>query len=237
MADLKHVGKIKTTGRKCLVVFRTLPGDSYNCLVVPTENLPESYHDAIIQLVESSSAQSSNEFSEVLARAKFPDGSTMLPALHTQGKLLKVPTDQVEMTPNFNVSILLSELNQIIAEQMGVAVDDLAIKDDLKINKVEVQEVATVKDMMAKKEDRASKTTSASVNEDNSSFEEEFKPSIYSLPPEERAKLQSKLSPEEQARHFRSEADRLSKQAAEMRRKAEELVPVAKKKSKETTSA
>ena len=218
MADLKHVGRIKTTGRKCLVVFRTLPGDSYNCLVVATENLPDDYHDALISLVESPSAQGSNEFSEVLSRAKFPDGSTMLPALHTQGKLLKVPTDQVEITPNFNVSILLNELNQIIAEQMGVAVDDLAVKEPIKNPNVEVQEVATVKDMMPKKETAAAKTTSSSVNED-------VQPAVVNL------------TPEQQARNFRSEADRLSKQAAEMRRKAEELVPTSKKKSKETTSA
>lgn len=218
MADLKHVGRIKATGRKCLVAFRTLPGDAYSCLVVATENLNESYHDALIQTVESPAGQQANEFAEVLSRAKFPDGSTMLPALHTQGKLLKVPTDQVEMTPNFNVSVLLSELNQIIAEQKGVAVDDLAIREDLKTSKAEIQEVATVKDMMPKKETAAAKTTSASVNED-------VQPAVVNL------------TPEEQARNFRSEADRLSKQAAEMRRKAEELVPTAKKKSKETTSA
>jgi hypothetical protein len=217
MADLKHVGRIKSTGRKCLVVFRTLPGDSYNCLVVATENLPDSYHDALIQLVESPSGQQANEFAEVLSRSKFPDGSTMLPALHTQGKLLKVPTDQVEMTPNFNISVPLNELNQIIAEQMGVAVDDLAIKEPLKDNKVEVQEVATVKDLSPKNDSAAAKTTSSSVNED-------VQPAVVNM------------TPEQQAKHFRSEADRLSKQAAEMRRKAEELVPIAKKKSKETVS-
>lgn len=119
MADLKHVGRLVSTGRKVLVAFRTLPGDAYHCLVIATENLPDSQHDALIQLVETSGAQSSNEFADVLARAKFPDGSTMLPALHTQGKLLKVSTDQVEMTPNFTTKVLLSELNQIIAEQRG----------------------------------------------------------------------------------------------------------------------
>ena len=37
-------------------------------------------------------------------------------------------------------------------------------------------------------------------------------------------------SPEDQAKFYRSQADRLSKQAAEMRRKAEELVPTKKAK-------
>jgi hypothetical protein len=43
MQNLKHVGRIKDTGKKVLVAFRTLPGDAYSCLVVPTENLPDEY--------------------------------------------------------------------------------------------------------------------------------------------------------------------------------------------------
>jgi hypothetical protein len=204
MVDLKHVGKIKATGRKCLVAFRTLPGESYSCLIIPTENLSDEYHNSLIQLVESSAAQSANEFADVLARAKFPDGSTMLPALHTQGRLLKVPTDAIEMTPNFHSSVLLSELNQIIAEQMGVAVDDLAVKDSTKKDNVEVVEVAKINDM-----NPAAKTTSASVNED--------------LPTE------TKFStPEDEAKFYRSQADKLAKQAADFRRKAEDLVPTKK---------
>jgi hypothetical protein len=210
MADLKHVGKIKHTGKKVLVAFRTLPGDAYSCLVVPTESLLDDQHNSLIQLVESPAAQQSFEFHEVLARAKFPDGSTMLPTLHVQGKLLKVGTDKVEMTPNFNVSISLAELNQLIAEQKGIAVSELAVQDPSIDPKVKVDEVATVKDM-----NPAGRTTSASVNED-------AQPAIQApaVP----------LTPEDQAKKFRSDADRLSKEAAELRRQAEALVPTTKKK-------
>lgn len=128
MRNLKHTGRVKHTGKKCLVAYRTLPGDAYNCLIVPTENLPDSYHDAIINLVESNSAQSADEFYEVLARSQFPDGSVMLAALHTQDRLIKASTDQIEMTPNNVTTILLSELNQIIADQKGISVQDLAVK-------------------------------------------------------------------------------------------------------------
>ena len=150
MADVKHVGRLVKTGRKVLIAYRTLPGDAYSCLVIPTENLQDEQHNPLIQLVESPAAQSAFEFAEVLARAKFPDGSTMLPALHTQGKLLKVPTDAVEVTPNFVTSIPLNELNQIIAEQQGVSVSDLAVRDpNAAKSNVEVQEVAQVTDMTA----------------------------------------------------------------------------------------
>lgn len=211
MADLKHVGRIKATSRKVLVAFRTIPGDAYSCLVIDTASLEDDQHNTLIQLVESPAAQNSNEFAEVLARAKFPNGSTILPYLHTLGKLIKVSTDAVEMTPNFTTAINLAELNQIIAEQLGVSVGDLAVKDQPK-NNVEVQEVAQVKDISP-----AAKTTSQTINEDTQP-------------------VLANLSPEEQAKKFRSEADRLSKQAAELRRQAETLVPTIKKKKETETS-
>ena len=214
MVDLKHVGRIKATGRKCLVAFRTLPGDAYHCLVVPTENLPDDYHDSLIQLVESASGQSSNEFAEVLARAKFPDGSTMLPALHTQGRLVRLPTDAIEMTPNFQAKIGLDELNTIIAEQRGIAVDDLAVKDANNPN-VEVSEVATVKDISTPgNADNVAKTTSSSVTQDE-------QPAVSAL--------NENASAEEKAKFYRSQADKLAKEAAQFRRLAEELVPTKKK--------
>jgi len=199
MVSLKHVGRFVANGRKCLVAYRTLPGDAYNCLVIPTEALEDRYHDALIQLVESNSAQTANEFAEVLARSTFPDGSIMLAALHTKGKLLRVATDQIEMIPNFQTKIKLDQLNVVIAEQLGVAVDDLSIKEDLKNKKrddVEIVEVATVTE------------TPMPVVEEN--FED--------MPVEQRA---TKL---------RGQADKLAKQAAELRRQAEALVPTKKRK-------
>lgn len=208
MVNLKHVGRFVANGRKCLVAYRTLPGDAYNCLVVQTENLPDEQHNALIQLVESSSAQDAHEFAEVLARASFPDGSTMLANLHVNQKLVKVPTDQVEMLPNFQTRVLLSELNANIAQQLGIAIDDLAITDPRKPKDgTEVKEVATVKEMPTEKAD-VTKTTSASIND---------------------VAVTTFESKESEAKFYRSQADKLAKQAAEFRRKAEELVPTKKK--------
>lgn len=207
MADLKHVGRIISTGRKCVVAYRTLPGESDHCLVIQTESLPDEQHNALINLVSSASGQEAGEFAEVLARANFPDGSIMLAALHTQGKLIKVATSQVEMTPNVSVKINLAELNVLIAQQNNVAVDDLAIKPTN--GTVKVQEVGSVNEMPAETND-IGKTTSASVNETY------VEPTKFD-------------SPEAEAKHYRSQADKLAKQAAEMRRKAEELAPTKKK--------
>lgn len=205
---LKHVGRMKATQRRVLVAFRTLPGDAYNCLVIPTESLDDSYHNALINLVESSSAQEAYELADALDRTQFPDGSRMLPSLHSKGKLIKVSTSEVEMVPQPGTSILLSELNQVIAEQRGVAVDDLAVKPDSKDQGVEIQEVATAHDLTESKND-TNITTSVSVNDSVSD------PITFD-------------SPEAEAKHYRSQADKLAKEAAKFRRLAEELVPTKK---------
>lgn len=150
MSNLNHVGKVISNGRRCLVAFRTLPGDAYNCLIIPTESLQDSYHDALIKLVESNAAQSAFEFAEVLDRSTFPDGSRMLVSLHAKGHLVKVPTDAIEMIPNSMTSIKLSELNHLIAEQRGVSVQDLAIRPEAPSSNLE--EVAQVHDITPKEE-------------------------------------------------------------------------------------
>jgi hypothetical protein len=204
--DLKHVGRVVNTGRKCLVAFRTLPGDAFNCLVVQTELLDPSQHDAIISLVESNASQTAFEFGEVLGRSYFPDGSPMLASLHVKGLLGKFPTDQIEMMPNMHATILLSELNQLIAEQQGVSVQDLAIKATVKEN-TEVQELAQVRDI-----------TPPQGNTD---------------PIADQPVVNKNLSPEDQAKEYRSKADKLSKEAAQFRRMAEDLAPTKKKVVKE----
>ena len=210
--NLKHVGRMLTSKKKVLVAFRTLPGDAYSCLVIPTESLSDDQHNAIINLVESPAAQEAYEFAEALDRTQFPDGSRMLPNLHGNSRLVKVATSDVEMLPVPGTSILLSELNQIIAEQRGVAIDDLHISpssmDKARAN-TEVREVASAHEMPAEAADVA-KTTSASVNE-----------SVETV-----AKFDT---PEAEAKFYRSQADKLAKEAAAMRRKAEELAPTKKK--------
>ena len=194
MAELKHVGRIKATNKKVLVAYRTLPGESGSALVVPTENMPDIYHDAVINLVESSAAQESYEFAEALDRTQFPDGSRMLPWLHHNGRLIKVPTDAVEMTPTTGFGILLSELNAIIAEQRGVAIDDLALHEGINDKKVEAKQTAVV-----------TETTTEVLTAPDSN------------------------DPVATAKFYRSQADKLAKEAANFRRMAEELVPTKKK--------
>jgi hypothetical protein len=209
MAEIKHVGRVKATNKKCVVAYRTLPGDAHHCLIVPTENMPDIYHDSLINLVESGAGQDAYEFADAMARASFPDGSNILRNLHANGRLIKAPTSDIEMTPTTGFSILLSELNQIIAEQRGVAVDDLSIKSDTP-EKSEARRLQDVKD---------EKPADMKVGE------------VSAVP---QAVIQTNDpvsfdSPEAEAKHYRSQADKLAKEAAIYRRKAEELVPTKKK--------
>jgi hypothetical protein len=204
--ELKHIGRVKATNKKCVVAYRTLPGDAYSCLIVPTENMPDIFHDALINLVESGSGQSSYELAEALDRTQFPDGSRMLPWLHANNRLIKAPTNAIEVTPTVQTSILLSELNQMIAEQRGVSVDQLALQEspEKEIDKA----TATPLDNSVIETKKVGKVESSIVPE--------VQPVTFD-------------NPESEAKWYRSQADKLAKQAAEMRRKAEDLVPTKKK--------
>jgi len=198
MAELKHVGRIISTKQRCLVAYRTLPGDSHYCLVIPTDGLSDAYHNSIINLVETQAAQDSYEFAEVLMRNYFSDGNNMLKWLHSNGLLLKMATSSIEMCPTTSITVQLSELNQIIAEQRGVSVDDLSIppsSDESKV--IEAKKEAAKETMLVT--DKVETVTAVDLND-----------------------------PVATAKHYRSQADKLAKEAAQFRRMAEELVPTKK---------
>lgn len=199
MANIKHIGRLATTGRKVVVAYRTLPGESDSALVVQTEVLSDEQHDAIIQLVENNAGQNSYEFAEALGRTRFPDGNVMLTYLHLNGKLTKVKTSDVIMTPTLQTTVKLDQLNQLIAEQKGVSVNDLALG-----NSTSIREIGSVAELEAPKS-------------------EQEKPAFETKPVDE------PLSDEAIARQLRSQADALYKEAAKLRAQAEELAPTKKK--------
>ncbi len=214
-APLKHIGKIKNTGVKVLVVFRTIPGESNTALVLPVANLPDSYHDSIMETVETQQAQDAFEFGEIMFTRTFPDGRPMLQAMQADNRLQKVATDNVTMTPTPTDAITLSELNVLIAEQKNCSIDDLYTfvsgapkKDDKKSQPAKNVETATPivdPDIPAPLRAQASNTEA--------------------------------LSDKDLAKSYRSQADALYKEAARLRKQAEDLDPIAKKKTKETADA
>ena len=210
---MKHVGKMKNNGARVAVAYRTLPGDSGSALVIGTGNLPDAWHDTLMSVIQDPSGQAANELADILAVRKFPDGRNILEALHVGGHLKKVPTSGVLMTPtgNPNVTVVLSELNQLIAEQRGVSVDDLAIRDGSiqdkpKTNPKVNEELDAVVEKPVIPADDASRTTSSSVNYE--------------------ASVEENLTPAQ----LRSKADKLFKEAQNLRKQADALDPPKSKK-------
>lgn len=189
---MKHVGKMKNNSARVVVLYRTVPSEPNNCLVVGTQGLIDSHHDALMSLIENPSGQEANELADLLAVRKFPDGANMLQYLHTNGHIKKVPTTMVLMTPNTQTQLPLNELNELIAKQKGVTVNELA---GLKPDAVPVQEEKIV--------DSTIQTESKNTNEK------------FTLTPAE----------------MRSRADALYKEAARLRKEADELDPPKSKKT------
>lgn len=218
MAEIKHVGVIKNNNRKVVVAYRVIPGETppQNALVIDTASLSDSDHDTLIRAVESNSGQSAFEFVEVMARTSLSDGSNMLARFHTTGKLQKMPMDSIEMTPNTSTRIGLHELNKIIADQRGVSIADLALKDPNA--GTSVQEVGSVNEMP--------KTKSVVAESQAANIEPVQAPT------------NGVLSDDDLARSYRSQADAMYKEAKRLREEAEKLSPTKRKTKssvKETT--
>jgi len=111
---MKHIAK--HNGKKCIVVFRKIPGDEHLALVVYGDNIPSQIHDDIMRVVEGPVGQQEHEFASALHRSVLTDGRNALSALHSEGYLKKVPTNQVIMTPTSTSTVRLDELNKIVDE-------------------------------------------------------------------------------------------------------------------------
>lgn len=203
---MKHVGKMKNNSAKIAVAYRTLPGDSASALVIGTNGLPDSHHDALMSLIESEAGQQANELADVLATRRFPDGSVMLAYLHSNGHLTKVKTSMVIMTPNSVTQLPLDQLNELIAKDKGVSVDDLAVKDE----------------GASTQKNNAQKLPSANSQESKKLVEEApYHPGYEGAVIKEDKPIT--------ASDLRSMADKLFKEAQALRKKAEEMEPTKKK--------
>ena len=194
---MKHVGKMKNNGAKIVIAYRTIPGDATSALVVGTNALMDSYHDSLMSLVDSDAGQQADELADIMAVRRFPDGSNMLQWVHANGHLKKVPTAGVLITPDNKTQVPLDELNNIIAQQKGVKLDDLAIKDGSN---------STIATMPKTSEKKSEEVVVEDVKSD------------FNLTPAE----------------MRSRADALYKEAAKLRKSADELDPPKSKKAEVT---
>ena len=214
MRRVKHVGRLKGRGAKVIVVFRTLPGERDTSVVLPVSAMTADQHDTIMKLLDTPQAQESFEFGEIMFIRSFPDGRRMLTACQRDNMLAKRPTTEIIMTPNTSDEILLSDLNVLIAEQKNCAVDDLYtfVSGAVKRSDAVVEDVAEVNDLQT--------------------------PATETLPSQEPVNTaESPITDTDLAKQFRSQADAMYKEAARLRKEADELDPPAKKPAARSTAA
>jgi hypothetical protein len=150
----KHIGELADESKaKVVIVYRTVPGEPNNCLVVGTKFLPDIYHNALMRAVESDGGQQSQELGEFLGRQTFPDGTNMLAILHNDNYIKKFSTKDVIVTFGNTADgrIALNKLNEQIARDMGIKVSELAVKDDTPKAEAKTTKKADAKKTTAKK--------------------------------------------------------------------------------------
>jgi hypothetical protein len=136
MADImKHVAEWQD--RKCLVLFREVPGEPENALVVMSGELGTTQHDELIKEVDSLEAQNNNNLADVLNGRNFSDGRIMLRALHEDQMITKAPVSEIVMLPTTKDRVPLADLNSAIAEiEKGQDADKPQLADTSEIDAI-----------------------------------------------------------------------------------------------------
>ncbi len=129
----KHIGELADESKaKVVIMYRTVPGEADNCLVVGTKFLPDQYHNALMKAVESEGGQDADEFADFASRQTFPDGTNMLAMLHNDNYIKKFKTKEIMVTygSGDDGRILLNKLNEMIAKDKGTTVKEMAADPD-----------------------------------------------------------------------------------------------------------
>lgn len=148
MSLKKHVGRLKNTDRRCVVVMNQIPGREDHALVVDTDALPDRFHDALMHLVDSHEGQSSADLHSLLGRRILPDfGVDVLSALHNGGGLQAQPISNVIMYPQPHSPCPLS----LIVEMMANNKTEIsqAEQTDLENRHLENQKLDATEDQIA----------------------------------------------------------------------------------------
>lgn len=123
----KHVGEFTESKTPVVILFRTVPDEPENALIVAPKFLSADYQDNLQKAVESAEGQASYEFGEYLQRQSFADGVNMLEYLHSHNNIKKIPSKDITVTFGATAAgrIALDDLNKQIAKDKGVNISEL----------------------------------------------------------------------------------------------------------------
>jgi hypothetical protein len=149
----KHSGELVDGGAKGVIMYRTVPGEPNNCLVVGTKFLPDMYHNALMKAVESAGGQDADEFADFASRQTFPDGTNMLAMMHNDNYIKKFKTNEIMVTFGNTTEgrILLNKLNEMVAKEKGTTVEAMAADPDAPAPAKKTVKKADAKKTTAKK--------------------------------------------------------------------------------------
>jgi hypothetical protein len=126
----KHVGRIRNTDRRCVVVYMEIPGNPENALIVDTDSLPDRFHDPLMDIIDSVEGQQTNQLHTLLVRRILPGfGMDILNALHSHGFLRPVPIDNVVMYPAPNAPCPLRTIVDFIKGEGAPEADQTNLKN------------------------------------------------------------------------------------------------------------
>lgn len=210
MAFLKHIGR--HGDRKVAVVFKQIPGDEHMCLVIYPDLLPMHIHDPIMKVLESPVGQAAEDLADVLHRNLLPDGRNMLETLHGERIMKRVQTEQVILTPNAASTVKLSELNDIL--------------NQMKQGQEAVQKMAELDQNSGLVDPKSKRDAERRFKEDQLRRQQ---PTDYSMP---QAPVDGVLDDRTLAANMLAQAERMEidgqsliKEAARMKKEAEQLNP------------
>jgi hypothetical protein len=127
MAMKRHIGRLKNTDRRCVVVFMQIPNREDHALIIDTDALPDRHHDSLMEVVDSHAGQQTPVLANILTRRILPDtGMDIMQAMHNMGYLQAVPVTNVVMYPEPNHPMALEA---IIKLQSQTAVEARADVD------------------------------------------------------------------------------------------------------------
>jgi hypothetical protein len=157
--QIKHIGKLKDSNANVAIIFRTVPSDHKHALVIGPKFLDNNYHDAFMKALESNEGQNSFELGTHLSKSRFNDGVEMLPYLHQNNLIKKVPTDNVIVTMGAGTQgqVQLDELNKLIAKEKGITLEALSNLDSDEKPAVQTTDATTTESDATKKTTKKSK--------------------------------------------------------------------------------
>lgn len=134
MSFKKHVGRIKSTDQRCIVVFMQLPEDKNKALIINVEALTPRYEQMLFEVVDSKEGQQAANLADTMCRRMVPEtGRTVLAEFHAKGFMRAEPVDNIRMYPSPNAPF---ELRDILAEMGKISGDPTTPESSQKFNHI-----------------------------------------------------------------------------------------------------